>query len=133
MFLKRIAFPLIILIVGIALFIALSCSRSSPATKEETVKGVLVEVLLAEKKDIPVVVRASGLVEPKREVNFAPQISGRVVWRSPNMQIGGHFKAGESMFKIESADYEFKVAAAQSALALAEKELELTKANARIA
>jgi RND family efflux transporter MFP subunit len=50
-------------------------------------------------------VRGSGTVRPKAEIDLAPQVGGRVVYVSPSVVSGGRISAGELLVRIESADY----------------------------
>lgn len=59
----------------------------------------------------------AGTVRPSAEVHVAPQVGGRVVWVDPGFQSGGRVKAGQTLFRIEEADYLHRVQEAEANLA----------------
>ena len=59
----------------------------------------------------------SGTVRPSAEIDIAPQVGGRVVWVDPALRSGGRIEAGQTMFRIEEADYVNRLREAEAALA----------------
>ena len=59
----------------------------------------------------------SGTVRPSEEIDVAPQVGGKVVWVSPRFQSGGRVEAGETLFRIEEADYAYRVQVAEANVA----------------
>ncbi len=59
----------------------------------------------------------AGTVRPSAEVDIAPQVGGRVVWVDPALRSGGRIEAGQTMFRIEEADYVNRLREAEAALA----------------
>ena len=59
----------------------------------------------------------AGTVRPSAEVDVAPQVGGRVVWVDPGFQSGGRVKAGQTLFRLEEADYLHRVQEARASLA----------------
>lgn len=70
------------------------------------------------------VVHSQGTVSPRTEADLVPEVSGNVLWTSPNLVAGGHFRAGEALLRIDERDYRYAVERAQAAVnrALAEDE-----------
>lgn len=62
-------------------------------------------------------VYGSGTVRPSAEVDIAPQVGGKVVWVAPGFQSGGRVSAGQALFRIEEADYLYRVQEAEANLA----------------
>ncbi len=69
----------------------------------------------AESGAIPVY--GGGTVRPSAQIDVAPQVGGRVVWVDPGFQSGGRVKAGQTLFRLEEADYLFRVREARASLA----------------
>ncbi len=69
----------------------------------------------AEAGAIPVY--GGGTVRPSAQIDVAPQVGGRVVWVDPGFQSGGRVKAGQTLFRLEEADYLFRVREARASLA----------------
>ena len=81
----------------------------------------------------PVPVRGAGTVRPSAEVDIAPQVGGRVVWVDEGFVSGRHVHAGQTLFRLEEADYEFGVREAEAALAAREVALLQAREDAAIA
>ena len=71
-------------------------------------------------------VHGAGTVRPSAEVDVIPQISGKVVWIHPSFQSGGRVEAGQEIFRIEKADYLYRVR--QMEADLEARRVELLKA-----
>ncbi len=54
-------------------------------------------------------VHGAGTVRPSAEIEITTQVSGRVDWMSPSFHSGGRVKAGETIFRIEQADYLYRL------------------------
>ena len=84
----------------------------------------------------PIPVFGAGTVRPSAEINIAPQVGGRVVWVNPAFRSGGRIEAGQTLFRIEEADYVNRLKEAEAALAdrqvallQAEEEAEIAQAE----
>ncbi len=62
-------------------------------------------------------VYGAGTVRPSAEIDVAPQVGGRVVWVDPGFVSGGRVAAGQTLFRIEEADYQYRVREAEAAVA----------------
>lgn len=65
----------------------------------------------------PIPVHVAGTVRPSAEIQVAPEVGGRVVWVNPAFQSGRKIGAGEAVFRIEEADYRYRLRDAKAALA----------------
>lgn len=54
-------------------------------------------------------VYGAGTVRPSAEIDITPQVSGRVDWMNPAFHSGGRIEAGETIFRIEQADYLYRL------------------------
>ena len=95
---------------------------------------VFVETVVAGSGPIPVF--GSGTVRPRWEIDVAPEVGGKIVAVSPNLQSGGQVSAGEVLVRIDPADYENRVqqaeadvAAQRVALLQAEEEAIIARAE----
>jgi RND family efflux transporter MFP subunit len=129
----KIVLPIAVLFAGIAGAMLLASSRKAPPRVERAAPGPLVEVLVADPTDVPIVVEGHGEVVAKVAVEVVPQVVGRVVEVSPSMVAGGFFKADQMLFVIEPRDYELGVDRSQAAVARAEVQLERELAEATVA
>lgn len=62
-------------------------------------------------------VYGAGTVRAGAEVDIAPQVGGRIVWVDAGFQSGGRVQAGQTIFRIEQADYLYRVQEAEANLA----------------
>ena len=83
--------------------------------------------------DGPIPVYGAGSVRPSVEVDIAPQVGGRVVWVDPGFRSGLPVDKGQTLFRIEEADYEYRVRAAEAALAARRVALLEAREDAAIA
>ena len=70
------------------------------------------------------VVHSQGTVSPRTESDLVPEVSGNVVWISPNLVAGGYFEEGEPLLRIDGRDYRYALERARAAVdrAVAEDE-----------
>lgn len=129
----KISIPLIIIIAGAAAMYGLKYSRTEPKKEIRTDPGILVRTARAVKKDVTVMVKGTGTVEASQEISVIPQVSGSVVYVSPNLVVGGRFRKGEVLFRIEDIDYVLGLEQAKAARATAEYELAKIESSAEIA
>ena len=62
-------------------------------------------------------VHGAGTVRPAAEIDLAPQVGGRIVWVDDGFQSGGRVQKGQTLFRIEQADYLYRVQEAEANLA----------------
>lgn len=72
----------------------------------------------------------TGSVTARAPVTISPQVSGRVVSVSKELEAGGTFEPGQILFEIESIDYQLALENAEAEVAAAEAELLQTRATA---
>ena len=108
-------------VVIIAGFVALASFLVSRAPEPERVESppqipyAQTCTVIAGSCAIPVY--GAGTVRAGAEVDVAPQVGGRVVWVDAGFQSGGRVQAGETIFRIEEADYLYRVQEAEANLA----------------
>ncbi len=131
--LRRIALPLLVLAVGIALAAFLVVSRKKPAPVTRTPAGPLVEAITVHAGPQTVVIHGTGTVRPRRSVQIIPQVAGSIVEVSPSFTQGGFFDAGEVLLRIDPSDYEANLHRAEADVARAEVQLAMARAEAEVA
>ncbi len=105
-----------IFIIGITIFLSLTKHKASPKRGKSHREIPVVKVIRPKAVDYQVVISASGEVYPIATTNIAPQISGKVIYVSPNLKAGRIVKKGEILIKIEDIDYKIKLSKAISHL-----------------
>jgi len=121
---RRLWAPLGILAVGAAGAALLLALRPDPPRQTPPEVAPLVRVVEAQPQAWRFSVRTHGTVEPRTESDLVPQVSGEVVWVSPDLVSGGFFDAGEPLLRIDRADYRVELESARATLARTESEFE---------
>lgn len=120
---KRALLPFLVIVIALGLTFVMIKSRTSPKPHETPYLGPLVEAAELTKSSHQVVVRATGAVQARYEVNIVPQVKGRISEISPQMVVGGMLRKGELLFAIEDVDYQLAIESARFNLAQSELEL----------
>lgn len=132
-FTKRLVQGTIIIGVGVLGFAILFGMRAEPAEVEPPRLIPTVSTVPARVTQGAIKVRGGGTVRPSAEVTIAPQVGGRVIWTSPALVSGGRFLENESLLRVDPADYENAVEAAEADVAQREVALLEAEENARLA
>jgi hypothetical protein len=103
---KRFLIPGVL--AGIIILVLSIVFRSSPSVQPNFDKARLVEVEpLSLKQNSPSVV-AFGRVEPKNSWQAIAEVSGKVVYRYPELEVGRLLPAGTLVLKVDPLAYELK-------------------------
>jgi RND family efflux transporter MFP subunit len=131
--LLQVALIIFVLILGVAANFLLTRSGSAPAQSARGPEAIYVEVIQPERVTTSIQVVESGIVQSRNTVSLTPQVSGIVLEVSPNLASGGHFEAGEVLFRLDPADYRADVDQLESDVASASANLQVERAEAEIA
>lgn len=75
----------------------------------------------------------NGVVEPAREATLSPELSGRIVYLSPSLVVGGRVKEGEVLLRVDKRDYEIAMRQQRAQVQQRQVELELERAYGKVA
>jgi RND family efflux transporter MFP subunit len=129
----KIGLPIIIVLLGVAVFAILKSLKQEPQQEMRQDLGMLVEVFPVENQDWQVTVIGTGTVQAAQEISIIPQTSGEVIYVSPSMEEGGFFNKDEVLFKIDSTDYQLGLEQAKATEAKAELNLATIESWSRVA
>lgn len=76
---------------------------------------------------------SQGNVAPHSEIDLLPQVSGAVIRRSPNLELGRFVQKGEELLAIDPRDYELAVVQREAEVAQAQANLTTAEADADVA
>jgi RND family efflux transporter MFP subunit len=78
-------------------------------------------------------IKGEGTVQPLREIQLIPQVSGKVVFMSEDLVNGGQFRQGDTLLRIDPVDYRLAVTLAQAQVKDSESKLRLAEEEAAAA
>ena len=113
----------LILGFGVTVFALLMILRPKPEPQEPPRRTPLVVTTPATVRSGNLTIEGNGTVRPKSEISLSPQVAGRVSWVSPSFASGGRFEKGDVLLRIEFADYENAMRAAEAEVAQREVEV----------
>ena len=130
---KRIGFPLLIIVAGIVVAVALSRLGSRPVVVPPQAANLVVDTWVAHAEEHRPIVEATGQIEPGREVLVLPEVTGRLVYVSDDLLPGGRFERGEVMARVDPRDYELAIDQQRGLVRGSALELEMEHARREIA
>jgi RND family efflux transporter MFP subunit len=117
-------------IAATSIFIALN---KKPEEKKRPFNPLAVLADYAKTETVQLTIGTQGEARPRTEIDLVPQVAGKIVYVSPNFIEGGIFTKGETLIRIEDADYNVAVIRAQASVAQAEQALVREQAESEIA
>ena len=106
---------------------------SKPKERERTFNTLAVLADYSKQENVQLEVNTQGAVRPQIEIDLVPQVGGKIVYVSPNFIEGGIFKKGETLLRIEDADFQVAVIRAEAGVAQAQQALTREEAEGEIA
>ncbi len=129
----KIILPLLILVIGFIGFRMMSQLKKIPHRQQPQQLGILVDVVELKNITHQVTIHATGTVQAEQEIALVPQVSGKIIWISPQLVRGGLFKKGETLLKIDTSDFELAVRKSHAEIAQVQVELATEQERAKIA
>ncbi|MGE0044676.1 MAG: efflux RND transporter periplasmic adaptor subunit [Hyphomonadaceae bacterium] len=125
--------PLLVIAGGVAGFMTLVATGPRPEKNDGPPNPVAVQIATAVARDATITVTAQGETRARVQSILAAQVTGRIVWADPVYIEGGAFRAGQTLVRIDAADYRLAVVRAQSQVAQAQQALQREEAEAELA
>ncbi len=119
-----------VFVVATSVFISLT---KKPKEKKRNFNTLAVIADYAKIEDVQLAVRTQGEARPQIEIDLVPQVGGKIVYVSPNFIEGGIFRKGETLIRVEDADFRVAVIRAEAGVAQAQQVLVREKAEGDIA
>ena len=123
----------VIVIASVALAAFLISLAPEPTRTEQPPQVPFVQTGLVTAGTGPIPVFGSGTVRPSAEIDIVPQVGGKIVWVDSGFQSGGRVAAGQTIFRIEEVDYQYRVQEAEANLAASRVALLKEQEQASIA
>ncbi|MEM6336952.1 MAG: biotin/lipoyl-binding protein [Bacteroidota bacterium] len=122
-----------ILLGGIALSALLISLRPEPPRQPAPPSAPLVQTVPVDERDGALRVAGNGTVRPRAEIALAPQIAGRVTYVAPELISGGRVRQGQTLVRLEQADYQNRLQQARADVQQQRVNLLQAEEEARIA
>lgn len=122
-----------ILLGSVAIAVIMVQLRPEPPLREPPSRVPFVTTATAVPGEGAIPVYGAGTVRPRAEIDVSAQINGKVAWVSPSFQGGGRVREGDTLFRIDDADYRNRVRQAQANVAAGQVALLQAEEDARIA
>ncbi|WP_295801763.1 efflux RND transporter periplasmic adaptor subunit [uncultured Microbulbifer sp.] len=126
------AAPVVVLALGFGVVQIMSASKPAPEKKEEEQRLVSLMYSEAREQAVHLAVSTQGEVRAHTEIDLTPEVSGRIVAISDNFAEGAGFEPGETLIRLDDADYQLAVARAKAGVEQAEVLLLQARAAAGI-
>jgi RND family efflux transporter MFP subunit len=130
---RSIFFSLLVLVGLIIITVTVVKMNAKPEEKERTFNTLAVMGARAYTSNVQLSVETQGEVRPQTEIDLVPEVGGKIVYVSPNFVEGGFFKKGETLIRIDDANYQVARIRALAAVAQAEQTLARENAEGEIA
>jgi multidrug efflux pump subunit AcrA (membrane-fusion protein) len=108
---------------GVIILITVTKLRPSAEVKPLEDRSKIVKTLSLEQQNIAPQVVGFGKIRPKFEWKAIAEVSGKVVYRHPDLNKGNVLLAGTEVLRIDPLDYELKLAQAEADLGSSETQL----------
>ncbi|HRJ54406.1 MAG TPA: efflux RND transporter periplasmic adaptor subunit [Candidatus Thiothrix moscowensis] len=130
---KKVILPLLVIAVGFGLGKFLIATGPEAEKHPQETRPTVVEAQPLNLQSYQVKVSASGIVKAQTQTSLVAEVSGKVLEISPNFQAGNYFDKGETLLKLDAANYSNAVTIAEGDLAQKQLSLQEQQAQAKLA
>ena len=116
---------------GLSVLILLAILRPGPEISPDATLAPLVDVVVAKEQAISPQINGFGRAQPQESWSAISEVTGRVIYRHPDLEKGRSLPAGTIVIRIDPVDYELAVAQSRSNLKSAELEHDRVNLNKR--
>lgn len=124
---------LVVALIGGGGFMLMMATASKTKEKADAPHPPAVQFAVAHARPTTIGIDVQGEARPGTEASLAAQVAGRIVWVSPKFLEGGAFAEGETLARIDDADYQLSVIRARAQVAQAEEGLVREEAEGDLA
>ena len=128
-----VAIPLLILLFFVLMTMALSALKKKPEVKKRKRPVLAVMATEAVSDTVQLAVTVQGEARPRTEIDLVPEVAGKIIYVSPKFLSGGLFAKGDTLYRIEDADYKVAIVRAEAGVARAQQVLIREKKEGEIA
>ena len=122
--------PLAVLALGALILWLFVVTREVPDTRDPVIPAPLVRVMTVQPENVRFKVASQGMVAPRTESNLVAEVRGRVLWISQSLVVGGFFKNGDELLRLDDREHRIARDRAMATERLRESEARLATAEA---
>lgn len=115
--LVKAALPLLVIVVAMLIAKGMIGSREQLEAGGEDPPLPLVQTIAVELGEVATLLASNGNVAANIELDVSSEVTGRVVWATPEFEPGERVSAGTVLLRIDAVNYELALAEAEAALA----------------
>ena len=132
-YIQSIVSAILIILVFLMVSVISINTLKKPKEKKRSFNTLAVIADYAKLENVQLEVRTQGEVRPQIEIDLVPEVGGKIIFVSPNFIEGGIFRKGETLLRIEDADFKVAVIRAEAGMAQAEQVLAREQAEGEVA
>jgi RND family efflux transporter MFP subunit len=129
----HIAVTMGLVVVGAVGMWVLTASKAELEKSRPSVPIPLVRTFRVTAGPHSIIIQGEGTVRPLQEIQLVPEVDGKVIYVSPSLVDGGEFSKGDTLLRIDPADYQLAVTLAEAKVKDAESNLQLAAEEAAAA
>jgi RND family efflux transporter MFP subunit len=118
----------VIVIMGV-----MDATKPKPEKKDDAPSALAVQVAPVEARATRLSITVQGQAMPRTQAALAAQVAGRIVSVDPAFAAGGAFRRGQTLVRIDDADYRLAVIRARSQVAQAREGVAREQAESELA
>ncbi|MBT3673326.1 MAG: efflux RND transporter periplasmic adaptor subunit [Porticoccaceae bacterium] len=122
--------PILLVIGAIAVAALMSALKPEPVKAEVPEAALAVKTQTLNRTEVTLAVESQGTVRPRTRTTLISEVSGTVLEVSEQFIVGGTFKAGEILMRLDPTDHEVDLQRAKAQLISKNALLEFEKARA---
>lgn len=122
--------PLVTVLLGFLILWLFVITRAVPDTRDPVIPSPLVRVMTVQPQDVQLSVMSQGMVAPRTESDLVAEVRGRVLGISENLVVGGFFRRGEELLRLDDREHRIERDRARAVVRIRESEARLAKAEA---
>jgi len=122
--------PLVVLALGGVILWLFVVTREVPDTQDPVIPSPLVRVMTVQPENLRFTVKSQGMVAPRTESDLVAEVRGRVLWVSQRLVVGGFFRRGDELLRLDDREHRIARDRANATVRLRQSEARLAAAEA---
>lgn len=116
---------IIAVLAGVTVAYSLGFLKKTPERKiSDGSTGISVETTSLKVNQEPTPTIGYGVIQPRISVGLPAEVSGKVVYRNPALEVGNSIASGEVLFRIDTEAYRYRIEFSQAQVSQFKSQLE---------